>query len=147
MLLVKKILSAGSSYQKFCRILRKYVMESSKEHSDWKFYQDIKIVPWTFDEQENFKMPSVSSRNLDLVSFNLYLKHEPIAQFLIPKPCFLNNCFPVCTIWTKEQNLNSRVRLRHWCTSFSSNKIIIYCEENDTNSSNIAIKKRPKCNI
>ena len=59
--LMKKILSAGSSYQKFCRILRKYVMESSKEHSDWKFYQDIKeIVPKTFDQQENFHMPSVS---------------------------------------------------------------------------------------
>ena len=35
--------------------------ESSKGHSDWKFYQDIKeIVPQTFDEQENFNMPSVS---------------------------------------------------------------------------------------
>ena len=59
MFLVKKILSAGSSYQKFYRILRKYVMEPSKEHSDWN--QDIKeIVPQTFDEQENFNIPSVS---------------------------------------------------------------------------------------
>ena len=82
----------------------------------------------------------VCSLNLDWMSFNLCLKHESIAQFLILMPCSLNNCFPVCTIWTKEQNLNSRLRLWHWCTSFSSIKMIIYCAEDETIPSIIAIK-------